>query len=120
MREQAQYKALFKYLHTPPLKDVQCSSLSLSLHVSPSRVGNCRGATSCAANVQVPLEGYTRIAVSLTPTPTAGPAPLLIIPLTGQNFAVPQLRQLSLCITTHSKPGKSCRWWLCNSTSQHW
>lgn len=51
------------------------------------------------------MGGYTRTEVSFTPAPTAGPAPLLLIPLTAQNFAVPQLRQFSLCITTHSKPG---------------
>lgn len=35
MREDAQYKVLFEYLHPLPLGYVQCSSLSLSPHISP-------------------------------------------------------------------------------------
>lgn len=84
------------------------------LHTSLSRM--CRVPASLCLSTSLPaewgagempqahLESYTRTEVSFTPAPTAGPAPLLLIPLTAQNFAVPHLRQFSLCITTHSKP----------------
>lgn len=55
----------------------------------------------CAGNVRAPVKDYGGIKVSRAPALLIGPPPLFLTPLTAQNVADSELKQLSLSIATN-------------------